>query len=336
MSKYNSNNQSIDDLLSQVDALLEEDEWSDSPQSEPEELDLDQFAPPDICDDSQPIFYQNYSNDYGRQVRNYQNGYGGQDVAPQPAPMEPTIPAYNADFHPMRHRQRDPNPHIRTPKKQPSRKQQSYSEPAPAAKRPARRPKGIGCGCLGGLVVTIGLLVGLWLWLFQMPQSEVSIGQRKSDTAVILICGADIGAGRDDSGGSRTDTMMLLYLSGSEKKAGLLSLPRDTYTITSAGKGSKLNAAYGRNGTGKEGMEGLMDYVQEIIGYRPDGYVLVDMTLVTQISDLMGGIEMDVPQAMEVSGFTLQPGMQHLDGQGILKRLCHCGSWSRGDAAHRH
>ena len=68
-------------------------------------------------------------------------------------------------------------------------------------------------------------------------------------------------------------------------------------------------------------MEGLLDYVQEIIGYRPDGYVLVDMTLVPQIVDLMGGLDVEVPMSFDLADQHLEAGMQHLDGAQVLQLL---------------
>jgi LCP family protein required for cell wall assembly len=260
----------------------------------------------------------------------------------------PAIPAYNADFPQSRpdrkaaarvnkvqqHVSREPagrngyrgraqEPQGRSTSKKPQNQAKAPNAPAPKG--------GCGCGCLPMLVIIALAVAGLYFWLFQMPQSDVSIGQRKSDSATILICGADIGAGRDESGGIRTDTMMLLYLSGSENKVSLVSLPRDTYTITSRGVGAKLNSAYGRNGTGAEGMEGLMDYVQDIIGYRPDGYILLDMTLVTQMVELMGGVDVDVPKAISQDGLDLEAGMQHLNGQQVLALLRHRKSYAMAD-----
>ena len=197
-------------------------------------------------------------------------------------------------------------------------------QPSQKKRRKSRRRRGCGCGCLTWL---LGLLLAgcAALCLFvRPPQSAESIGDRKPDTATILVCGTD-------ADGMRTDTMMLLYLSGSERKMGLLSLPRDSYTVTASGKAAKLNSAYGRNGGGEEGMEVLMDYVQRIIGYRPDGYILLDFTLVPQIVDIMGGVDVDVPMDMEVEGTYLTPGYQHLSGQQVLAILRFRSGYATAD-----
>lgn len=359
MSKYDSKGQDIDDLLKQVDALLDNEPTQRfEPVQAPAQdtFDVNDYSPFDAQEDFAEV-YQNFSNGYGTQVKNYSNGYGRDIPQPEPEPQpvrqEPVIPAYNADFHDQQRRERNTNsqaykaqqrkgqqsPPSRTDYPEYSREPvyreyPDYNEPVDKKvkkKKTKKKRGGCGCGCLSVLVVLVVAVVLLFSFVFKQPISDVSIGDRKSQTSTILICGADIGNGRDDSGGSRTDTMMLLYLSGSEDKVGLLSLPRDTYTITSAGNAAKLNSAYGRNGTGEQGMEGLLDYVQDIIGYRPDGYVLVDMTLVTEIADLMGGIDIEVPMDMSVDDVTLSAGMQHLDGKGIITMLRYRYGYANAD-----
>ena len=313
----------LDELLGQVDALL----LGEDPAAETAEFNLEDYAPREEYDE--PVVIQNYSNRYG----------AAQPEKPEPA--QPVIPAYNADYRRPEIRQNkhqnldqtqvlrptggqnlDETRVIRVPDEMPrtvrNTTPRDLPQEAPPKKSKKRKKRScLGCGCMG-LITIVGVMalcVALaFSWLFAPPESEHSIGSRKRDTATVLICGTD-------KDGTRTDTMMLLYLSGSEKQVGLLSLPRDTYTITSRGDGAKLNSAYGRNGTGEEGMEGLLDYVQEIIGYRPDGYVLVDMALVPQIVDLMGGLDVEVPMSFDLSGIHLEAGFQHLEGREVLQLL---------------
>lgn len=372
MNNYDPTKQDLDDLLRQVDSLLEDEpeqeDWYDEPPMVTlEDPDIDEYTPEDARQTDSRMFYQNAANGYGSQVRNFSNNYGQPEPEYEPeqedapaAPRydyrqaeddyiekvynQPSIPAYNADFHkPKRERNTKSQAYkaqTQRQKGQPRLQRQDvpqYEEvlheesAAPAPKRPAKKPqpkKGCcGCGC-GALMVVFALIIamaiGIGMWAFDMPEAADSIGQRKKDTAAVLICGTD-------KDGTRTDTMMLLYLSGSEKKVGLLSLPRDTYTIATAGYAAKLNSAYGRNNCGVEGMEALLDYIQDIIGYRPDGYVLVDMTTVPQIVDLMGGVEVDVPQTITQDSFTLEEGLQQLSGEQVLALLRHRKSYATAD-----
>ena len=178
-----------------------------------------------------------------------------------------------------------------------------------------------GCGCATVLAVLLALTVAAVLFVgsfFKMPEAEESLGPRKEQTATILLCGTD-------KDGTRTDTMMLVYLDGKNNRVGLLSLPRDTLTITDSGKKAKLNSAYGRNGCGEEGMEWTMNYVQRIIGYRPDGYILVDMELVPKLVDLMGGVDVHLDHHIRVETDGVEvyvpAGDAHLNGEEVLATL---------------
>lgn len=170
----------------------------------------------------------------------------------------------------------------------------------PEIKPPKKRR---GCGCLPLLilpVLIIALVAGILWGMTKPPQAETAAEEnRKEDTATILLCGTS-----DD--GTRIETMMLMYLSGTEEQVRLLNLPEDSYTITAAGETTKLNSAYFGGSTREAGMEALMDHVAEIIGYRPDSYLLVDFGMVSQLADLMGGIQLD-------------SGGEHLDGEDLLE-----------------
>ena len=263
--------------------LWRAEEVLQDPDEYPEEEDYSPYIYPED-DAPQPDVYRNFANGYGSEHTS----------APRPVPREP------AEVY-----ERDPEPIYRDPPRQ---------KPVSKKKIKKYRRRGCGCGCLTWLILLIAALVAAVFLFVRPPQSDDAIGARKRDSASILICGTD-------KDGTRTDTMMLLYLSGSEQKASLLSLPRDSYTITSSGKAAKLNSAYGRGGTAEEGMENLLDYVQDIIGYRPDGYILVDFTLVPQIVDIMGGVEVEVPMDMKLEGITLEEGLQHLNGEETLTLL---------------
>lgn len=173
------------------------------------------------------------------------------------------------------------------------------------------------------LLITLILLAALILtpviWFFtyiQQPQLPGG-GVRKDDCSTILLCGTD-------ASGSLTDTMMLFSVNIREKRISLVSLPRDTVTRTAKGSLAKLNSAYARNGSGEKGMEGLMDFVEEIVGFRPDGYMLIDLNCFVEIVNLMGGVEFDVPMDMYYSDpeqdlyIDLEAGPQTLNGYDAM------------------
>ena len=329
----NPNGSDLDDLLRQVDDLLEPQQPGapcDGSYDNDYDDDYDGAYDPDAygCSDDTMVF-QNYSNHYGADLNNYANGYGGRQVS-QPRQERQSIPAYNADF---KNAPRESAPQTRRPtmgqKAAKQRPQPVYDDPIPPVygKPKKQRRRGCGCGCstvLVSLLVLVVVIFGAISLLFRPPKSPDSIGSRKRDTAAVLLCGVD-------KDGTRTDTMMLMYMSGSEHKVGLLSIPRDTYVLTSGGYDSKLNAIYGLNNCGTEGMEGLFDHIEDLIGYRPDGYMLVDFDLVPQITDLMGGVTVNVPNEIDEEGIYIPAGEQTLTGEQVLMLLRHRSSYSMAD-----
>lgn len=302
MRDRKDNQDDFEDLLRQVDRVLEEDRRPQREDPFPEIL-----ANANRDDADEPVVYANFSNNYGRDLRNYRNHYGRSDFDDQepdpPEPAGPAIPAYNADFNAARQQRARPQrasaaPQRRRPEPQwePEEDEEEWEEtpPRPQKKQKSRRRKKKRHGFLKFLLVLLVLVGGLlvWAWsLIRPPQGGQGPGTRKAGAATVLVCGTD-------EEGTRTDTMMLVYLNSKDRSVNMVSLPRDTLTHATSGKNAKLNSAYGRNGGGEEGMEALLDYVKDIVGFRPDGYMLVDLQGFVDLVDLMGGVEFDVPQDM--------------------------------------
>jgi LCP family protein required for cell wall assembly len=84
----------------------------------------------------------------------------------------------------------------------------------------------------------------------------------------------------------------------------------------------KINSVY--NNTG---MEGLLEEVRDLIGYVPDYYFVMEMDIVAQLVDAMGGVDYEVPYDMHYDDPTqdlhihYDAGMQHLTGEDAVKVL---------------
>ena len=295
--------QDFDDLSRQIDDLLGTPDERIT--TADDGIDLAQFTPADSSVEDGAV-YQNFSNGYG----------AGQ------LPASQGIPAYNRDLHkekPDHTEYRDYGGQKKTALRK-------------TAKAPKKSRKGCcGCGCATVLLLLAAAVAGVMIFLgslFEMPVADTGLGERKEKTSTILLCGTD-------KDGTRTDTMMLLYLDGSEGRVGLLSLPRDTLTITDEGRRAKLNSAYGRNGGGEEGMEWTMTYVERTIGYRPDGYILVDMELVPKIVDLMGGVNVHLDHHIRVHTDGVEvyvpAGDAHLNGEEVLATLRYRAGYANAD-----
>ena len=112
----------------------------------------------------------------------------------------------------------------------------------------------------------------------------------------------------------RTDTIILATLDIDDKKARLISIPRDT-RVKIRGGYDKINAAFVYGG-----IDLAKETVEEFAGVEIDRTVVVDFTSLVKIVDTLGGIEIDVPVRMyrPTEDINLQPGLQTLDGYDAL------------------
>jgi len=149
-----------------------------------------------------------------------------------------------------------------------------------------------------------------------LPPFVESDWERRERFFTFLIFGLDEGA--------NTDTIMVAGFDETAGRGYVISIPRDT-RVDVQRRARKINSAYpaGRlHGGGHEGgVEQLKREVQTLIGFRPDFYVMLDMDVVVQLIDTIGGVEINVPFHMRYTEDTCQDlyidipaGVQMLDG----------------------
>ena len=251
---------------------------------------------------------------------------------------QPVIRAYNADYHrapprdragetqqPRRARENATQRYyaVQEPEYRAPQKPRRKAEPQPAAyeepETPKKKKHGFGKGLAKFLLVVlliIALLTGVLFLVAKQPVDANCDLARKRGNSTILLAGTD-------ASGDRTDTIMLLNIDRKAGKLSLMSIPRDT-KVNSTYTPHKINAAYGVNGSGEQGMDALMEYVSECIGFRPDGYMLIDLHVFVELVDLMGGVRFDVPCDMYYNDPTqdlyinLQAGEQKLNGEQAM------------------
>ena len=132
----------------------------------------------------------------------------------------------------------------------------------------------------------------------------------------ILLLGIDNGAyGRSTEDG-RSDTMLLLTANPSEKKAQLLSIPRDTYTeIVGMNYYDKINHAYA---FGQAKM--AINSVEKLFDTTIDFYMEINMSGLMEFVDAVGGIEVTSPLTFTYEGRSFVEGKTELlDGESALR-----------------
>ena len=143
----------------------------------------------------------------------------------------------------------------------------------------------------------------------------------------ILLMGLDYRDWEYDEGPSRTDTLMLITVDPGSRTAAMLSLPRDLWVNIPGYDYGKINTAYFLGEAYQEpgGGPGLaMLTVEELLDIDIHFYAQIDFSAFERFINEIGGIEVNVPEVIEVDpigpGNTviLQPGQQILEGPVAL------------------
>ena len=236
---------------------------------------------------------------------------------------------YAQDYEEPVYRTEKPRKQKESMAKRVENKQKPSADPAP---KKSKKKRGFLRFCLKFALVLLllfAVMVGSLFLLAKQPKAEGDFGKRKDGCATILLAGTD-------ESGNRTDTLMLLNINRQSRQISLMSIPRDT-KVNSKYSPKKINGAYGINGKGEEGMSSLMEYVSECVGFRPDGYLLIDLDAFVELVDLMGGVKFDVPCDMYYEDpsqdlyINLKAGLQRLDGEQAMGLVRFRSGYSRAD-----
>ncbi|PLS75925.1 MAG: hypothetical protein CYG61_05155 [Actinobacteria bacterium] len=145
----------------------------------------------------------------------------------------------------------------------------------------------------------------------------------------VLLVGSDARAGisaeeqqrfgsEKDSGGQRSDTIIVLHADPRGQKAAILSIPRDL-AVPIAGRPDqrpdRINTAF------EGGPEVLIRTIRESLGIEIDHYAQVDFNGFRGVVDAIGGVALyfDAPARDRVSGLDVRaPGCVNMDGDTAL------------------
>jgi LCP family protein required for cell wall assembly len=157
------------------------------------------------------------------------------------------------------------------------------------------------------------------------PANALS-ASRKDGVYTFLLIG-------NDQGNGNTDTMIVGALDTAAGELNLVSIPRDTLVNVSwsVKKANTILAFRGR------GMDGLVDGITDLIGFRVDSYISVDLDAFTALVDAIGGVYFDVPMNMNYDDPTqnlhihVPAGYQLLTGQQAVGVVRFRSGYAAGD-----
>ncbi|KAE8765280.1 LytR family transcriptional regulator [Georgenia thermotolerans] len=134
----------------------------------------------------------------------------------------------------------------------------------------------------------------------------------------ILVLGSDsrISAGEPSqwaAGAQRTDTMMVVQISGDREHAYVMSIPRDSWVEIPGHGQNKINAAYSFGGPSL-----MIQTVENLTGIRIDHFAIADFESFAALTDELGGVEITMPNGLDNTGVALPPGTHTLDGEQAL------------------
>jgi LCP family protein required for cell wall assembly len=121
-------------------------------------------------------------------------------------------------------------------------------------------------------------------------------------------------AGGGYIGGGLADAILVARFDPDTNTVHLVSLPRDLW-ISDDSEQFKINEVFNKNK-----VPAVMDEIRDITGIEPNGYVVVDLNMLKQVVDWLGGVDVVLrePATDWVSGYTLPAGPHHLNGEDAI------------------
>jgi len=201
-----------------------------------------------------------------------------------------------------------------------------------ARQRRARRsgsswlPLLLGLGLLG---MCLGFVLLAGLWGASRTLAGTDLGSAAGRPLSVLLLGIDRRA--DESGPTRSDSMILLGSRSDGASAALLSIPRDLWVDIPGVGEQRINTAlfFGHDpADAGAGPRLSMHTVQQELGRPVDRYLLLDFATFVRAVDALGGVEVDVPAPIVdteyptpdygITTVRFDPGVQTMDGERAL------------------
>lgn len=221
-------------------------------------------------------------------------------------------------------------------------------EQAPAKhKKPSKRIRYVLIGLLVLVLIGAGGTVAGGFYLRSVEKGIERVDafdgvpeQERPQKAVtearnILLLGSD-SRDPENTGGSRSDTIILAHLPADRSSAQLISIPRDTWVTVPksrdgkhGGTEAKINAAYAWGGVPL-----VVQTVEKYTGVRVDNVAIIDFAGFEQIVDAVGGVDIVVQEeftSIHEPYRKFLPGVRHMDGAMALDYARQRKQFADGD-----
>ncbi|WP_460367388.1 LCP family protein, partial [Actinocorallia lasiicapitis] len=160
------------------------------------------------------------------------------------------------------------------------------------------------------------------------PLDSADAPAKLTDSVNVLFLGSDSRKGENvsyDDRAARSDTIMLAHLPKNGAKATIVSFPRDLMVqipacetpegTTSPARFFMINDAFTVGGASC-----TLKTVQKLTGARIDHLIVIDFTAVKRLTELVGGVEIQLPVEVDdpKSGLVLPKGKHLVKGEEAL------------------
>ena len=145
----------------------------------------------------------------------------------------------------------------------------------------------------------------------------------------ILLLGSDSRAGSADAAkvsGQRADTIMLMHIPKDGSGVYLISIMRDSWVNIPGYGSAKVNAALNYGGIGLQ-----VATIEQLLGIKIDHVAEIDFTGFKDLTNAVGGVDVQVPVAFKTGVWSYTPGTMHMDGSTALAFVRERYSFAAGD-----
>src|SRR3954469_23927263 len=103
---------------------------------------------------------------------------------------------------------------------------------------------------------------------------------------------------------------MIARCSADRQHAQLISIPRDSWVDIPGHGMNKINASYAFGGPSL-----LIQTVEQLTEVRIDHYVAIDFDGIAEVTDALGGVDVEVAESTQNGPYTFTAGVNHISGE---------------------
>lgn len=157
-------------------------------------------------------------------------------------------------------------------------------------------------------------------------QHDKSEGPAAIDILLLGTNDTESGPGLTASTGFPTDMIMVAHIPADRSGVQLVSIPNDTWVrVPGHGQGTVESSAE------VGGLPLAVQTVSEFLAIDIDHVAVIDLAGLSELTDLVGGVEVESTTAFESGGHDFRAGSNTLDGAAALAFVCERTAFPNGD-----